>query len=115
MIGRTDYLAWGITNDIIDNSDYYVEQIKNHTYFFNNQWHPLKETEESIKVRLGETFNFTVQETHHGPIIKGLFHLMDVKNYQAMDHPVSLSWTGHIENDGCMEGLYDLLHARSVS
>ncbi|KAL4453701.1 hypothetical protein ABPG74_009597 [Tetrahymena malaccensis] len=114
MIGRTEYASWGITNDIIDNSDYYIEKIQNNTYFYNNEWHPLKESPESIKVRLGQTFNFTLQETHHGPIIKGLFHLMDVKNYQSMDYPVSLSWTALIENDTCMEGLYDLHHAESV-
>lgn len=41
MIGRTDYVAWGITNNIIDNSDYYVETIMNDTYYYNSTWIPL--------------------------------------------------------------------------
>lgn len=42
MIGRTDYIAWGITNNIIDSSDFYVETIKDNKYLYNNEWHPVK-------------------------------------------------------------------------
>jgi len=46
MIGRNDYMAWGITNNIIDNSDYYVEvlNLKNSTYLYDNEWLPLEES-----------------------------------------------------------------------
>lgn len=50
MIGRTDYMAWGITNNIVDNSDFYLETISNHTYLYDGKWLPLKETNETIKV-----------------------------------------------------------------
>jgi penicillin G amidase len=58
MIGRTDYFAWGITNNIIDISDYYVETIKDSEYLFNDKWLPLKEINETINVRNYSFFSF---------------------------------------------------------
>lgn len=61
MIGRHDYMAWGITNNIIDNSDYYVEvlNLNNSTYLYDNQWLPLAESKQVIKVKNDEDFVFT--------------------------------------------------------
>jgi len=39
---------------------------------------------------------------------------MNPKDYHGMDHLVSLKWTGHILNDGTMEGLYNLMFVQSV-
>lgn len=39
---------------------------------------------------------------------------MNPKDYHGMDHLVSLKWTGHIENDRTMEGLYNLMFVNSV-
>lgn len=114
MIGRTEYIAWGITNNIIDNSDYYVETVKENQYLFDNHWLPLKQTNETIHVRLGESFTFVQEETHHGPIISGLFHLINNKKEFPLRYPLSLSWVGHIENDRSMESLYKMMFTNKI-
>ena len=50
MIGRNNYCAWGLTNNLVDNSDFYIEKIDKGNYFFGGKWNPLKERHESIKV-----------------------------------------------------------------
>lgn len=38
MIGRSNYFSWGITNNIIDIADYYIETIKDGKYLYNSTW-----------------------------------------------------------------------------
>lgn len=52
--GRTKYLSWGATALNPDNSDLFVEKIENDKFFYDNEWHPLKKINETIKVRFGQ-------------------------------------------------------------
>ncbi|EGR31980.1 penicillin amidase family protein, putative [Ichthyophthirius multifiliis] len=116
MIGRNQYTGWGLTNNICDNSDFYQETIRNNSeYLFDGKWIKLKSRIEKIKIK-GEKnlLNFTIHETHHGPILKGLFHLLDTKNWQNFQNQVSLSWIGFLEQDYIFEGLLGLQDAQNI-
>lgn len=51
IIGKTDYLAFGITTIYMDNQDLYRETIQANQYLVNDNWIDLKQREEKIKVK----------------------------------------------------------------
>jgi acyl-homoserine lactone acylase PvdQ len=54
IVGKTDYLAMGITTIYMDNQDLYREKIEGDKYLVNNKWVNLKIREEKIKIKTSE-------------------------------------------------------------
>ena len=76
VIGRNNYIAWGLTNVMLDDSDIYIE--KNDSsgtkYLYNGIWVQLTEREEEINVRGKGKYKFKVLSTHRGPIISDVYN-----------------------------------------
>ncbi|OMJ93380.1 hypothetical protein SteCoe_3621 [Stentor coeruleus] len=69
-IGRSDNFAWTLTNSKTDDADIYVEKIQNGKYLYGDDYLPLGEFEEIIKIKGQEDMKITFKETIHGPILK---------------------------------------------
>ena len=69
-IGRNRHAAWSTTISYVDNCDFYKEKIDKDKYFHNGTWKNFQEQrKESIKIKGRGVHNFTVNFTHHGPVI----------------------------------------------
>ncbi len=68
-IGHTRSHAWGITMFVNDDIDLYAETIKGEKYLHDGAWLDLEVTTETIKVQGGDSVEFELRKTHHGPII----------------------------------------------
>ena len=70
-IGRSKDLAWAITATLVDNTDLWEEEVNDdHTkYLVDGEWRDLSKIYEKIKVKGGETIDFTVNYTHRGPMM----------------------------------------------
>lgn len=80
-LGRTQYIGWGITNNMADATDLYIEKIDGNKYFHDGKWVEMKQREEEIKIgKSGKSKKVTVYETHHGPILPSLLDLQDMEN-----------------------------------
>ena len=92
MIGRTESVAWGITNNICSQRDLYQEKTDpNHPgcFLFDGQWEPARERREVISVQGAEPVVKIVRSSRNGPIVD------DVLPAAARDTgPVSLRWLG---------------------
>jgi len=51
LIGKSNYAAWGITNNLVDTSDLYLEEFDGKgNYLVDGKWIKMKVVEELIKV-----------------------------------------------------------------
>ena len=52
MIGKNNYAAWGITNNLVDTSDLYLEEFDGKgNYLIDGKWIKMKVVDEIIKVK----------------------------------------------------------------
>ena len=99
VAGRNDSIAWGLTNVMADDADFYVEQIDSLTgsrYLYNGQWHPVTLLVEEIPVRGDTARSLTVRLTRHGPIVT------DCETPLLKGKPpyvASMRWTGSEVDD----------------
>ncbi|MFJ8088201.1 penicillin acylase family protein [Lysinibacillus sp. NPDC095746] len=75
ILGHNDNIAWGVTNVGPDVQDLYIEipNPNNPTQFrYDGKWEQAEVRNEPIKVKDGETVDFNVVVTRHGPIMTDL-------------------------------------------
>jgi penicillin amidase len=98
IIGANEHVAWGFTNVMADDADFYIEKLNPadpNQYEFKGRWEDVKVKEEVIKVKGAEDVRFRVRLTRHGPIVD------DVNKYQEpKGTALAMRWTA-----------YDMLHA----
>lgn len=99
IIGRNEQIAWGITNAMIDDSDFYVEQVDSisHPNFYrlNNRWLPMKRVIDTIFVKDAPPVIMTSYYTHRGPIVNKMEPATSLHT-----ELLSMRWTGsEVTND----------------
>ena len=93
VIGQNEHVAWGFTNSMVDDLDFFIETInpKNpNEYRSGDKWMPIELVEETIPLKNGKDTTITIRITHHGPIISDIHGLLKNKNVA-----MSIAWTGH--------------------
>jgi penicillin amidase len=90
VAGHNDRIAWGFTNVMVDNVDFYAEKINPQNpdqYELNGQWRELEVRTEEINISGDKAVQEKLRFTHRGPIISR-FH--DVN-----DSAISMRWIGN--------------------
>jgi penicillin amidase len=90
VAGHNDRIAWGFTNVMVDNTDFYSEKINPenpHQYELNGEWKEMEVKTEKIKVMGDQTVQEELRFTHRGPIVSR-FHDTD-------DSAISMRWIGN--------------------
>lgn len=91
IIGQNASCAWGYTNVMADDMDFFVETIKDGKYLHNGEWKDIVLREESIPLKGGRDTTITIASTHHGPIIMKNVHPLVDSELKA----ISIAWTGN--------------------
>jgi len=98
VIGHNDRIAWGMTNAMIDDADFYIEQtdsMHSNMVRFGKEWRPIVSREEKIYVGKSDSVMITVRSTGHGPIINSVhpsFQHSDTSGVSSA--PIAIRWTG---------------------
>ncbi|MCP4310455.1 MAG: penicillin acylase family protein [Bacteroidetes bacterium] len=104
VAGHNQDIAWGFTNVMVDDTDFYLETVNpadTNQYKLDGQWKEMELVEEQIVVKgLDEPVTRVNRFTHRGPVISG-FKGVD-------DRVISLRWQGN-EYSNEFRALY-LLH-----
>jgi penicillin amidase len=90
ICGHNDKVAWGMTNVMVDDMDFYVETLSKEDtslYKLDGKWLPLKTVKEIIYTKEGDTAIRYNRFTHRGPVISSF---KGIKN-----KVVSMAWTGN--------------------
>jgi penicillin amidase len=94
VVGRNDRIAWGVTNLMADDADFYVEQIDSTDttrYLYGGRWVPMTCLQEEIAVRNDSAQPVTIRCTGHGPIITDISTPLQHGRYPYV---ASMRWTG---------------------
>lgn len=90
VAGHNERIAWGMTNAMVDDMDFYLETIKPddpNMYRFQGEWREMEVRTEKIGVKGGEVEQKTLRFTHRGPVIS------DFKGVK--EHALSMRWIGN--------------------
>ncbi len=94
VAGRNRHIAWGITNAMMDDEDFYIEQVDSiqrpSKYMFNGAWRPMAEVIDTIFVKDSPAIFFSVFKTHRGPIVNKM-----EPGAAFAGSLISMSWTGY--------------------
>jgi penicillin amidase len=74
VAGHNQRIAWGMTNAMVDDMDFYLETIhpeNPNLYIFNGEWREMDVRKERIIIKGGDIVEKTLRFTHRGPIISG--------------------------------------------
>lgn len=119
-IGHNGILAWGFTNLGGDVSDLFIERVHPEDPFLyevDGEWVPMSTRTEIIAVANADPVEITVRETHHGPVISGIYAPVDeLAGGGVVDLPdpyaASLAWTA-LETTRNMEAVLGMVLARN--
>jgi penicillin G amidase len=103
--GHNEHIAWGMTNVMVDDMDFYLELINpqnTNQYKFNDQWHEMERQPETIKIKGGNVIEETLRFTHRGPVISQF--------KKISDKVISMRWIGN-EFSNEVKGVYLLNRA----
>ncbi len=90
VAGHNQRIAWGMTNAMVDDMDFYLETIhpdNPNMYRFNGEWCEMEVRTEKILIKGGNIAEKTLRFTHRGPIISGFKNLGE--------HTLSMRWIGN--------------------
>ncbi|MGV3538159.1 MAG: penicillin acylase family protein [Rufibacter sp.] len=112
-IGFNGQIAWGMTNVGADVLDWYQIKFKDNrrqAYWHNNQWKPVRQIIEHIKVKGGKTVVDTIRYTIHGPVA----YSSHEQPFRSSNTPTghALRWTGH-DTQNELKTLYGVNRAQN--
>ena len=93
IIGQNKNIAWGLTNSMVDDMDFFIETINPdnpNEYLYDGNWKKMKIIKESIRLKNDRDTTITIKLTHHGPIITDIHALTKNENLE-----ISMAWTGN--------------------
>jgi penicillin G amidase len=94
IAGHNDSIAWGFTNVMTDDADFYEETINPENpgqYRFNGAWKDMEQVEEKIMLTGGDSVIRVNRFTHRGPVIS------EMKNVSGK--VLSMRWLGNEESN----------------
>jgi len=72
-LGRNRHVAWGITNVMVDDVDFYIEQLnpKNPLqYRYEDHWEDMRSVRQMIRVKGAAPVAIDIRLTRHGPVVE---------------------------------------------
>lgn len=89
ICGHNQKIAWGMTNVMVDDLDFYAETINEDSskYLFDGEWRDFEIQKETIETKEGETIEEKLLFTHRGPMVNRF------KNEN--ETPLSIRWLGN--------------------
>lgn len=105
--GHNDSIAWGLTNVMNDDIDFYRETTNpgdTNVYKLDGQWRKFEIRHEKIAIKGGDTLRIGMKFTHRGPVISGI--------RQIKNETVSMHWMGN-EMSNELRSIYLLNRAKN--
>lgn len=88
VIGNNRNVAWGLTNVMLDDMDFYVEKINPenpYQYLYKGEWENMKVVKTAIKVKGRDAVTKEIRITPHGPIVNDV--------YEGLKEALAMRWT----------------------
>jgi penicillin G amidase len=105
--GHNQKIAWGLTNVMNDDIDFYRETINpsdSNQYKLDGKWIPFRIKHENIAVKKSDTVRYDFRFTHRGPVISML--------KGVSEEVISMRWMGN-ESGNEVQSIYRLNRAKN--
>ncbi|MDD8018072.1 MAG: penicillin acylase family protein [Bacteroidota bacterium] len=106
VIGHNKNVAWGLTNVMADDADFYLEKTDSlgaDKYLFRGEWKDIETVYDTIAVKDSSSVPFVIHKTVHGPAINEIYPL---ENF-AQSNFITMKWTGYEMSDELL-GIYGI-------
>lgn len=106
IAGHNDRIAWGMTNVMVDDLDFYAEKLNEDStkYWFDGAWEDFDIHHETIKTKEGDSLKVDLKFTHRGPMVN--------RFKKEKETPLSIRWLGN-EMSNEIRSVYLLNHAKN--
>ncbi len=125
VIGRNDYISWGVTNIMLDDCDYFIEKLDSAktSYFTDEKGNkaPLQYVRDTILVKNSDDIEYYKRITRRSTVIsdnhimektKDLLHFKPDTNFFREDYCLTFSWTGtYFSNE--FSAVYKIMKSRN--
>lgn len=121
LVGRTDRLAWGLTNHGADIQDIYIERLNPGNgleYQTPQGWAKFDVRDETIAVKGAAPIKLSVRQSRHGPIVSDALANAEraVKAVKIdSSYVLSLAWTGLDRGEQTLGAWLQLNRAKSAT
>jgi penicillin amidase len=112
-IGRNRQVAWGVTNVMVDDVDFYIEQLHPQDplqYRYANRWEKMRTRVETLRIKDAEPLEIEIRMTRHGPVVSNTASEAAITD----ENVVSARWA-FFEVDAPARAAYRLLKAGDTS
>jgi penicillin amidase len=109
VAGHSRAVAWGYTNAMVDDSDFFVERVNPDNpeeYLTPDGWAPFETREEVIPVKGNDPVTLTVRSTRHGPVVTPVEEL-------AGNQLLAFQWVARAPS-GTFQALMGMTQARTA-
>jgi penicillin amidase len=92
VIGHNRSIAWGLTNGMIDDVDFYIERVNpddSTQYWHDGQWRHFEQVEEEIPIKGEDALQLRLLKTENGVVVTDFHPVL-----KGDETPVSMRWTG---------------------
>jgi penicillin amidase len=72
-LGHNRHVAWGVTNVMVDDVDFYIERLNPHNplqYRYKDRWEDMRSVREKIRVKGAAPVDIDIRLTRHGPVVE---------------------------------------------
>ncbi len=108
ILGFNENVAWGFTNVMIDDVDFFIEKAKGDgTYVYRGQELPFKKRKEVIRIKGREQQVLEVEESVHGPLLGDIL--------PGFGRDFAFRWTGQDATGDHLKSLYLLNRAKTAA
>ena len=111
VAGANQHVAWGFTNAMADDADFYLEKINpndSSEYEYMGRMEKMAIRHDTIHTKSGKNIPLDIRVTRHGPIIDGLVP------YDSLTiHPLAMRWSNFDFFEEA-QSLYLVNHARNI-
>lgn len=104
IIGHNHDVAWGLTNVMADDADFYLEQIDPtgaDMYSYKGEEKAIEIIQDTIVVKDTSSVPFTIKKTIHGPAVNEIYPLETI----SQSNFITMRWTGFEMSDE-LYGIY---------
>lgn len=101
IVGRNASLAWGVTNGMIDDADFFIEQVDSSwdAYLFQGEMRPIDSQKETIYIGKKDSAVIVRRETHHGPVLDEIHVSPVTGDSPVRRYALTMQWTGYENSD----------------
>ncbi|QPM89558.1 penicillin acylase family protein [Pseudooceanicola algae] len=115
LVGRSQYLGWGLTSSYLDDLDTYMEEVNPENpeeYRGPDGWETFRTRRSIIGIKDASPVTMTLRWTDNGPVLPGSHYHLDTVTPPG--HVASINWTALSPDDTSLSAGLGLMYARSV-